>query len=84
MLTVSTSLHYQEIHKDFVITCPLCRKVFPHQEDVTSLPNNPYALHMLTLAEKGPAVAAIKQDSTRYISTLHSRFLVINLKLFCI
>jgi hypothetical protein len=47
-------LSQQGIHKEFVITCPLCRKEFSYQDDVSSLPNNSYALHMLKLSEKIP------------------------------
>ena len=49
--TCANCVHYQAIHRNFVITCPLCRKVFPHKENVSSLPNNPYALHMLKSSE---------------------------------
>ncbi|XP_046448000.1 uncharacterized protein LOC124196810 [Daphnia pulex] len=54
----------KEIHKEFVISCPLCRKEFSHQDDVSSLPNNSYALHMLKFSEKSPETPASKPDST--------------------
>ena len=41
----------QQICRDGSITCPFCRNTFV-KEDVNSLPNNSYALHMLKLNEK--------------------------------
>ncbi|EFX82229.1 hypothetical protein DAPPUDRAFT_241450 [Daphnia pulex] len=52
------------IHKTFVISCPLCRKEFSYQDDVSSLPNNSYALHMLKLtATKGTDEVTVKPNS---------------------
>ncbi|KAK4026478.1 hypothetical protein OUZ56_015474 [Daphnia magna] len=51
----------EEIHKNFVIACPLCRKEFSYQDNVTCLPNNSYVLHMLRLTEKN-AEPASKPD----------------------
>ncbi|KAI9563447.1 hypothetical protein GHT06_010910 [Daphnia sinensis] len=51
----------EEIHKNFVIACPLCRKEFSYQDHVTCLPNNSYVLHMLRLTEKN-AEATSKPD----------------------
>jgi len=57
-------LSQQGIHKEFVITCPMCRKEFSYQDDISSLPNNSYALHMLKLtADLKNAETANKLDS---------------------
>ena len=41
----------QQIYQDGSITCPFCRNSFVNK-DISSLPNNSYALHMLKLNEK--------------------------------
>ncbi|XP_057376808.1 uncharacterized protein LOC130698043 [Daphnia carinata] len=48
----------EEIHKDFVIACPLCRKEFSYQDNVSCLPNNSYVLHMLKLSGKNAESAS--------------------------
>ena len=64
LLSLHCVLSQQGIHKEFVITCPLCRKEFSYQDDVSSLPNNSYALHMLKLtADLKNAETANKLDS---------------------
>ena len=39
----------QGIHTNGSLTCPLCRKLYKHPGDVSSLPNNPYPLQMLKM-----------------------------------
>ena len=47
-----------------MITCPFCRETSVLKSNVESLPNNPYALHMLKFKENGKDTLKRKMEKS--------------------
>jgi hypothetical protein len=69
----------QGIRHGDTITCPFCRDTFV-KFDVESLPNNPYALHMLKFKEKKepPKPVEIAVAPVYVISSTIFKFLLLS------
>ena len=65
----------QNIHSNCTILCPLCRNVLVHLGDVSALPNNGFALHILQLKQKHAKKAVTPNSQpTKYQHNQNSHY----------